>query len=262
MQITLKATLKTTITHLLILTLFWAGLSLAQTKEIVHKTTPPQTINLVYEVLLNGKPLATVTESYQQVGNEYHVLSVTKGIGFYALKGERQLTSDGLVTAEGLKPLHFELRQGDNAKKWLATDFDWVNNKLNMTIKGELKTEPLVLGTQDLASFPYQIMRQFIGPTLVAGAAQKEPNTITLNVSTGKNVREYHYKVAARDVVLTLAAGTFKTVHLVSVEVDPASREGKQLWFASEQFYVPVRILMTDSNGAVIEQSLKSLQLE
>ena len=262
MKATLQVTLKKIATHLLLLTMSYAGLSLAQTKEATHKAKLPQTINLVYEVLRNDKPFATVTESYQQVGDEYHVVSVTKGIGFYALLGERKLTSDGLVTPIGLKPLHFELRQGDNVKKWLATDFDWANNKLNMTIKGELKTEPLVTGTQDLASFPYQIMSQFIESAVVPIAEQKDPNAVTLHVTTGKNVREYNYKVAARDVTLTLAAGTFKTVHLVSTEADPASREGKQIWFASEQLYVPIRILMSDSNGGVIEQSLKSFQLD
>ena len=236
---------------LLMLIFSSVGLAIAQSKD-VH----PKKINLVYDVTRNGQPFATVTESYQQTGNEYHIVSITKGLGVYALLGERKLTSDGTVTAGGLKPSRFELRQGDNAKKWLFTDFDWANSTLNMTVKGNVNAVPLLAGTQDLASFSYQFMNQF----MFSPSAQKEQNSVALNVTTGKKLRLYEYKVAARDVLLTLAAGTFKTLQLVSADAE--SGDDKQLWLASEQFYLPVRIVIHDENGGVVEQNLKSLQLD
>ena len=234
------------------LAMFSVGFAAAEPKD-----TPPKNIHLIYDVMRNGQPFATITESYKQSDNQYHVVSITKGIGFYALLGERKLTSDGSVTAEGLKPMHFELHQGDNAKKWLATDFDWANNTLNMTIKGNVKTAPLVAGTQDLASFPYQFMSMSLNKIL---AEKDRPSDVTLNVTTGKKVQIYVYRATAQDTALALAAGKFKTLQLTSAK-ENATDDNKQIWLAADKYYLPVRITTHDENG-VIEQSLKSLQFE
>ena len=221
------------------------------------KNTHPKQINLVYEVIRNGQPFATVTESFKQVDNQYHIVSTTKGIGVYALLGERKLMSDGTVTAQGLKPAHFELRQGDNTKKWLATDFDWANDTLNMTVKGALITVPLIVGTQDLASFPYQFMSMSLDKIL---AEKKGQADVTLNVTTGKKLQVYVYKAVTQDTALVLSAGSFKTIQLNSVK-DNASDNNKQIWLAADQHYLPVYITTHDENGT-IEQRLKSLQFE
>ena len=219
--------------------------------------TRPKNIHLVYEVIRNGQPFANVTESYKQSDNQYHIVSVTKGIGVYALLGERRLMSDGTVTAQGLKPVHFELRQGDNAKKWLTTDFDWANNTLNMTVKGVVRTVPLIAGTQDLASFPYQFMSMSLDKMLAESKGQAD---VTLNVTTGKKLQVYVYKAAVQDSVMGLPAGKFKTIQLSSLK-ENAADDNKQIWLAADQYYLPVRITTHDENGA-IEQSLKSLQFE
>ncbi|MSP86822.1 MAG: hypothetical protein EXR38_03465 [Methylotenera sp.] len=65
----------------------------------------------------NGQPFAKVRELYVISGHTYQVESITKGIGIYALFGERQLTSHGDVTSLGLKQKRFELHQGRDAKK-------------------------------------------------------------------------------------------------------------------------------------------------
>ncbi len=244
--------LKTIIRYAFMLSILPMGLAVAEPKN-----THPKNINLVYEVIRNGQPFATVTESYKQSDNQYHIVSTTKGIGVYALLGERKLMSDGSVTAEGLKPAHFELRQGDNAKKWLATDFDWANNALNMTIKGTVKTVPLVAGAQDLASFPYQFMSMSLDKIWAEKKAQAE---VTLKVTTGKKLQFYVYEVTAKDVLLELAAGSFKTLQLSSKK-ENATDDNKQIWLAANQYYLPVRITTHDENG-VIEQSLKSLQFD
>lgn len=246
--------LKTIIRCTFILTLLAAGLAAAEPK-VAH----PKQINLVYDVTRNGQPFATVTESYKQSGDQYHIVSVTKGIGVYALLGERKLTSDGIVTAEGLKPSHFELRQGDNAKKWLATDFDWANNKLNMTIKDAVETTPLLVGAQDLVSYLYQFMFESL--------AKNNQADIVINVATGKKLKPYTFKVATHGETLTLVAGSFKSTQLSSVqdankENSDANRDDRQIWLANEQYNLPLRLIMHDDKGGVIEQNLKSLQFE
>jgi hypothetical protein len=219
----------------------------------------PKTVSLVYAATRNGQPFATVTESYSQENDHYRIESVTKGIGVYALFGERKLTSEGDVTGDGLKPRRFELHQGDNEKKSLFVDFDWSANTLTMKIKGKPTTVQLETGTQDLVSYAYQFM--FVQP---------QGDALALPVTTGKKLRIYNYTVAERDAILELPAGKFKTIHLMRTNKDePAkqadkqsSNDEKELWLAAEAYSLPVRIVMYDENGAKIEQSLTSLHVE
>lgn len=205
----------------------------------------PKQVDLTYEVIRNGQPFATVTETYRQENGRYKIESVTTGIGVYALFGKRILTSEGEVTAGGLKPGHFELHQGDNEKKSLFTDFDWEGNTLNMKVKGKPRTVVLEKGTQDLASFSYQFM--FFPPSA---------DEFKLPVTTGKKLNVYQYRVTEKEVKQELAAGKFTTIHLVNA--DKGSEDGKELWLGVECHYLPVRISMRDENGAKIEQALTS----
>ncbi|HEX5538787.1 MAG TPA: DUF3108 domain-containing protein, partial [Methylophilaceae bacterium] len=151
----------------------------------------PTQVDLIYEATRNGQPFATVTETYRAADGHYRIQSVTKGIGVYALFGERRLTSEGEVTASGLKPSHFELHQGDNERKALYADFDWGGNTLTMKVKGKPTTVPLLPGTQDLSSFMYQFMFK-----------QPEGSEYVLPVTTGKRLNTYRYNVTERNVPL------------------------------------------------------------
>ena len=83
----------------------------------------PKKIQLEYEVTQEGKLFATVKESFVQDGKQYRIVSVTRGIGVYALLGERKLISVGEMTPRGLKPKRFESHRADNPKKTLIADF-------------------------------------------------------------------------------------------------------------------------------------------
>ena len=208
----------------------------------------PKQVQLTYEATRNGQPFATVNETYRQEGNRYRIESVTKGVGVYALFGERRLTSEGEVTAKGLKPAHFELHQGDNEKRALYTDFDWAGNQLKMKIKGKPNTVPLEAGTQDLSSFIYQFM--FAPPS---GSELKLP------VTTGKKLRTYHYHIDAKNELLEVGAGKFKVMHLNEAMQD---EDGKELWLAVDKHYLPVKLMMVDDKGSKIEQVLTGINVE
>jgi Protein of unknown function (DUF3108) len=217
----------------------------------------PNKVDVVYQATRNGQPFATVTESYQQANGRYRIESVTKGIGVYALLGERRLTSEGEVTSEGLKPGHFELHQGDNEKRALYADFDWTANVLTMKIKGKAVTAPLEKGTQDLVSFAYQFM-----------FAKPQGDALELSVTTGKKLRIYRYTVTDRDAIMQLPAGAFKTMHLIKADKDDQSSEkqgasdGKELWLGAEAYSLPVRLLLVDENGTKTEQTITSLHAD
>jgi hypothetical protein len=212
----------------------------------------PTVIQASYEVTKNGQPFANVHERYVVSGSQYKVESVTKGIGVYALFGERKLTSTGEVTSQGLKPAQFELQQGNNPKRALFADFDWAKSNLKMTVKGTAKDEVLAAGTQDLASYAYQFM--FL-PSPLADA-------ITVTLTTGKKLNQYPYKINGEQVSLEAAGKQYKTLHLVPSDQSKEQTETKELWLAAEYFYVPVRILMVEDNGAKLEQTLTELHVE
>jgi len=210
----------------------------------------PKNVTLIYQATRNGKPFAKVTETFKQTGDQYVIESVTEGVGLAALFGKRILKSEGLVTAEGLQPRHFEQHQGDNEKKAVYADFDWLVNQLSIKNKGNLTTEPLAKGTQDVASFPYQWM-----------LFPPKSDEVSLPITTGKKQRVYSYKVVERDVSLTMDAGQFNTIHFSNASETGGGNE-KEFWLAVERFYLPVKIIMREENGATIEQTLTSIDMQ
>jgi hypothetical protein len=213
----------------------------------------PKNIQLEYELKRDGKLFAKVKETFSQNGKQYNIKSVTKGIGIYALMGERVATSTGAVSKVGLKPSRFELRQGKSAKKNLITNFNWAKSLLNMQVKGETKTEKLDAGTQDLASYPYQFM--YSPASQLSGQDQ-----INITLTTGKKLSQHVYKVVARGEKLDAANKTFKTLHIANQAA--TGDDKKQLWLAEEQFYLPVRYMLTDEDGNSFEQTLTKIHVE
>ncbi len=210
----------------------------------------PKNVTLTYQATRNGKPFANVTETFKQTGDQYLIQSVTEGVGLAALFGKRILKSEGVVTNEGLQPKHFEQQQGDNERKAVYADFDWLANQLSMKNKGNVTTEPLAKGTQDVASFPYQWM-----------LFPPKADEVSLPITTGKKQRIYSYKVIERDVSLTVDAGPFNTLHLSNASETSGGNE-KEFWLAVERFYLPVKIIMREENGATIEQTLTSIHVD
>ena len=208
----------------------------------------PKLIQLEYDLTRDGKLFAKVKDHFSQNGKQYNIRSVTKGVGVYALMGERVLTSTGKVSKAGLKPTHFELHQGKSAKKTLVADFNWAKNTLIMQVKGETKTEKLEAGTQDLASYAYQFM-----------FAPPKADAVKVTLTTGKKLNQYEYKVMARSEKLEAASKSFKTLHISNQA--SAGDEKKQLWLAQEQFYLPVRYTL-EEDGDKYEQTLTKIHVE
>ena len=210
----------------------------------------PKNVVLTYQATRNGKPFAKVTETFKQSGDQYVIESVTEGVGLAALFGKRILKSQGVVTSEGLQPKHFEQHQGDNEKKAIYADFDWAGNELSMKSKTGVTTEPLVKGLQDVSSFPYQWM-----------LFPPKDEVVSLPITTGKKQRVYSYKTVERDLTLTLESGQFKSLHLINASENGGGNE-KEFWLAVEYYYLPIRILIREENGTLIEQTLTSINVE
>jgi len=206
----------------------------------------PKKITLEYELERDGQLFANVTEYFTQDGKLYQIESVTKGIGIYALLGKRELKSNGVVTKQGLKPLHFESLQSTSAKRTLINDFDWENQRLNMQVKGRKKEQALQDGTQDLLSIMYQFM--FKPP-------MQTPFAIPLTI--GKKLSMTDYEVTTKTQMKKTKAGNFDVVTLTERNTD----EPKIIYLAKDHHYLPVKVVMYD-DGAKFEQNLIKLTVE
>ena len=210
----------------------------------------PKSVTMTYQLLRNDKPIGQVTETYQQQGNQYKIVSVTEGTGLMALAGKRVLTSQGLITNEGLQPLHFEMRQGDNERKSINSDFDWSKNEITIHAKGNTYTQNLPKATQDLASYPYQWM--FNPPS-------SEDIAVTLN--NGKKIREYRYRMIEQDVILMVNNQSYQTVVLSNAGLSDSTEE-KIISLSRQHANLPIRILIRDENGSVTEQVISNIRIE
>jgi hypothetical protein len=210
----------------------------------------PKSLTVTYEATRNGQPFANITETFTQQDGKYRIESETRGIGVYALFGVRRLLSEGEVGPSGLKPLHFELHQGSEAKRSLFADFDWPGNQLNMKVKGKPVTAELKSGTQDIASLIYQFM-----------FAQPKGESFNLPVTTGKRLKLYEYRVAGHNVPVTVPAGSYKTMHLQDAAKN-AEEDSKELWLGDASVYfLPIKLVTRDDKGD-IEQVLTGLHAE
>ncbi len=236
--------------HFSILSLAFFFISTSVTAA--QQSTLPRRIQTSYVVTKNGQPFARVQEQFVITGNTYKIESTTKGIGVYALFGVRKLSSTGKLTSQGLKPVHFELHQGDNPKKTLFADFDWAKKTLHMLVKGKPRDAVLTKGTQDLASYAYQFM--FL-PRPIKDA-------VTVTLTTGKKLNRYQYKINAAQEPLSVAGGQYKTLHLVPSDQSKTQIETKELWLATEHDYLLVRFLLIDEDGAKLEQTLTELHVD
>lgn len=222
------------------------GLSLVLMLLCLNALAAPKNVQLSYELKRNGKLFAYVTENFKQDGKHYNIDSVTKGIGIYALLGERTLSSQGLITKYGLQPMHFESLQSKKASKALISDFDWQHHVLNMSVKGTPKQEDLPAGTQDLLSVMYQFM--FMPP---------KANKLDLNIAIGKKLSKQQYVVAAAKLLNT-KAGNFKAISLTNRQ---DSQDSKIIYFAQDKQYIPVKVEFVD-DGDKFEQVITKIAID
>lgn len=206
----------------------------------------PKNMTLTYKVTRDGTHFADVTEVFKQDGKKYSISSITKGLGVYALMGERKLLSHGDVTKQGLRPAHFESLQSSKPSKNLINDFDWKNRQLNMQVKGEAQQLPLEKNTQDLLSVMYQFMY-----------APPKTKAVKMPVTIGKRLSTQAYNVNLKPVAVDTGAGSLKAIELV----ESGEKDGKRIFLAVDKQYIPAKMIVVD-DGATLEQTLTAIKFE
>ena len=208
---------------------------------------PPHRVSLSYDVSYNGVVAAEVTEVLEHDGKTFSLRSEGRGKGIGALlyRGAARRWCRGEITSTGLRPLEFRDQRGDRPAA--VAKFDWVGKTLTQERDGKSETTKLVPPLQDRLSFLYNFAFQ-ASPQLQPG---KE---IKVTLTDGKGLTRFQYNVAGTERLST-PAGELETVRLVK-QRENKDDKGTEIWFASGRDYLPVRILVIETDGVRIDQVL------
>lgn len=229
----------------------WLALFLFIFNTLVFSKELPNILELKYELTQNGELLGTVVEKFiSDETGKYHIESVTKGIGLYALFGDRVVISEGNISPEGLKPKRLEVHQVNNQSKDAIVDFDWGNQTLITRYKGAETRENIENKTQDLISYLYQLNFE-----------NYDASIIDFSAATGKKYKKYQFKIVDKKVIVSLGDINFETIFMQSI----AEKDGKpetQIWLNNKSYKLPIRIRYQEKNGSTLEQNLLQANID
>lgn len=201
----------------------------------------PERLSLHYAVRAGdgGFNLGQAIYTWQQRDGHYTLVSIAQATGLASLfvSGKLAQTSEGRITAHGLRPEQYWLSRNEQRKD--TVHFDWDAKRLS---QGGDEVE-LPAGSQDLLSFPFHL-------AMTVDALTTE---WTLAVSNGRKLREYQFRNLGR-VRLTIGETEIDTLHL------QGSRSGEgtlDVWLAPSRHWLPQRIRTLDQKGKVMVLSLE-----
>lgn len=177
-------------------------------------------------------------------GKAYVIESVTETTGLAALFRPARVTqtSEGEITAEGLKPHEYRTKRNDVATE--AARFDWQAQKLRFS--GE-RNAPLSPGSQDMLSLFYQLGQQVVHE-------RKE-----LPIATGKKYENYVF-AALGEEKLSTRFGVRRVWHL-RTGGEPGG-ETTEVWLDLDVRGLPLKIRYTDRNGESFDQVAEEIELD
>ncbi len=211
----------------------------------------PSRIQANYDVLKGSIMVATITETYTRTRDGYHIESISRAVGLLALiKAETvHITSAGMLTAQGLRPVTFIHERKLDTKRNARADFDWSANRITLTDRAGQRTLPLSAGTQDRLSAMYQFMF----------AKLKSASTLSFDMTNGSKVDDYSYRVTTNQSV-TVPLGTFQATHLITPLL--AGKKQTEIWLAADYANFPYKMVITEPDGGKLTQVLTKFNLE
>ena len=222
-----------------------------QTQATPQPVAAPARIQVVYDVLKGSMKGATITETYTRTQDRYHIESVSKPIGLLALiKPEIiRVTSEGTLTAKGLRPITYTQERKLDTERNTRADFDWAANRITLTDRAGKHALPLPAGTQDRLSAMYQFM--FV--------PLQNATALDFFMTNGSKVDIYNYLITPGQSV-TVPLGTFKALYVASPPKAGESRT--EVWLAIEHANFPCKMVITDPDGGKLTQVLTQFNVE
>ena len=218
---------------------------------VAVSAAPPQKVTVQYEASRNGTVMVEVAERFEHDGKTYSVVSEAKGRGAYALirSGAVKRSSKGTVTPAGLRPDEFHDKRGDRPEK--TARFDWAKSTLQQGEEGKTETKPMAAPERltDRLSFLWSFA--FRPP------AGKE---VFFIASDGGGLNDFRFALAGVEMLKT-PAGDIEALKLVKVR-DAGDERGTEIWLATKQNYLPVRILVIEKDGTRIDQVVTAISAQ
>jgi len=189
-----------------------------------------------------GFQIGRSVHQWEVVEGTYRIVATTETSGLVGLFRPLriELESSGRMTAAGLRPERFTVRQKGRENEE-QTDFDWEEMLLRMRNR---PPQTLAPGAQDLLSFNYQL-----------GLMGKLTTGSSLPIATGKKLATYYLEVVGDEEIET-PAGTFRCLHLRVPGVATT-----ELWLAYDRFLLPVRVQHIDRRGDLYVQLATAIAL-
>lgn len=204
-----------------------------------------------YDVYKGSLRIGQIEESYTRDKEQYSLSSTTHAVGLLALfnPGKIIISSIGLVGAQGLQPHRFSDQREHHENKNRQALLDWDTKRITLIQQAQRTTIALPEGTQDRLSVMYQFMFLSLQPG----------TTLDFPMTDGGKLDIYHY-VISRGAPLKTPVGEFDTLYL-----DSQAKKGEnrtEIWLATQQYYLPCKMTITDSDGDQLTQVLSKLVIK
>ncbi len=211
----------------------------------------PNSVSATYDVYKGNLRIGQIEETYTRDNERYSLSSTTRAVGLLAIfnPGKIIISSIGLVGARGLQPHRFSDQRERHESRNRQALLDWDTKRLTLIQQAQRTTVALPDGTQDRLSAMYQFM--FL--SLQAGT------TLDFPMTNGDKLDDYHY-VILRGETLKTPVGEFDTLYL-----DSQAKKGEnrtEIWLATQQYNLPCKMTITDSDGDQLTQVLSKLEIK
>jgi hypothetical protein len=215
-----------------------AGIAVLALWTVVAQAVPPERITLTYELKRNSL-VVDVSETLEHDGRTYVITSEGKGRGILALFGVLKRTSRGRITPQGLRPDEFrDERPGGWA---VSAKFDWDARSVTQERKGKSETLPMQGIAQDPLSLAYSFA--FVPP---------KGKEYDVTRADGRGLTPFRFTVVGIEKLAT-PAGEMQTLHIAKLRDGPEDK-ATDIWFAAERDFLPVRVLVVDTDGTRSDQ--------
>jgi Protein of unknown function (DUF3108) len=196
----------------------------------------PPPVRLDFEVSGQAKKFqysARAELLWQHDGQHYQARQEIKVL----FLGARTQTSEGDITAAGLRPRRF----GDRARSEQAAHFDYAQHRI--TFSANTPEAVLVPGTQDRLSVFLQL------GALLAAAPERYPVGTRISVATAsaRAADVWSFTIEGEET-LELPVGATQALKLERLPRRDYDQKA-ELWLAPALGYLPVRIRLTQTNG-------------
>jgi len=204
------------------------------------QAVPPERITLTYELKRNSL-VVDVSETLEHDGRTYVITSEGKGRGILALFGILKRTSRGRITPQGLRPDEF---RDERPGGWtVSAKFDWDARSVTQEKNGKSETLKMPATAQDPLSLAYSFA--FVPPK------GKEYDVMRAD---GRGLTPFRFTVVGTEKLAT-PAGEMWTLHIAKLRDGPEDKS-TDIWFAAERDFLPVRVLVVETDGTRSDQVL------